>query len=158
MRNIAGIRRIGILIAGTKNMGMRIAAQRRGFESGLFGIGIGGQNSRGSHDRPSQLGSMDVTVQAGGETYRIHTQLCMQHVFKLAIVEDKPIMLDYWTSSLDKSVIIGVRENNEKLLVKCADEYTSPIAKIFKVETEYIIVTENSIYIVASDIQNKRIS
>jgi hypothetical protein len=59
MRNIAGIRRIGILIAGAKNMGMRIAAQRRGFESGLFGIGIGGQNSRGSHDRPSQLGSMD---------------------------------------------------------------------------------------------------
>ena len=32
------------------------------------------------------------------------------------------------------------------------------LAKIFKVETEYIIVTENSIYIVASDIQNKRIS
>ena len=102
--------------------------------------------------------AQQTTVQAGGETYRIPTQLCMQHVFKLAIVEDKPIMLDYWTSSLDKSVIIGVRENNEKLLVKSADEYTSPIAKIFKVETEYIIVTENSIYIVASDIQNKRIS
>jgi hypothetical protein len=99
-----------------------------------------------------------TTVQTGGETYRIPTQLCMQHVFKLAIVEDKPIMMDYWTNSLDKSVIIGVRENNEKLLVKSADEYTSPIAKIFKVETEYIIVTENSIYIVASDIQNKRIS
>ena len=98
------------------------------------------------------------TVQSGGETYRIPSQLCMQHVFKLAIVEDKPIMMDYWTSSLDKSVIIGVRENNEKLLVKSADEYTSPIAKIFKVETEYIIVTENSIYIVSSDIQNKRIS
>jgi hypothetical protein len=97
-------------------------------------------------------------VQSGGETYRLPSQLCMQHVFKLAIVEDKPIMMDYWTSSLDKSVIIGVRENNEKLLVKSADEYTSPIAKIFKVETEYIIVTENSIYIVSSDIQNKRIS
>jgi hypothetical protein len=111
--------------------------------------------------QPSQASSQNqqaTTVQSGGETYRIPTQLCMQHVFKLAIVEDKPIMMDYWTSSLDKSVIIGVRENNEKLLVKSADEYTSPIAKIFKVETEYIIVTENSIYIVASDIQNKRIS
>ena len=110
--------------------------------------------------QPSQASSQNqqATVQSGGETYRIPTQLCMQHVFKLAIVEDKPIMMDYWTSSLDKSVIIGVRENNEKLLVKSADEYTSPIAKIFKVETEYIIVTENSIYIVSSDIQNKRIS
>jgi hypothetical protein len=110
--------------------------------------------------QPSQASSQNqqATVQSGGETYRLPSHLCMQHVFKLAIVEDKPIMMDYWTSSLDKSVIIGVRENNEKLLVKSADEYTSPIAKIFKVETEYIIVTENSIYIVSSDIQNKRIS
>ena len=115
-------------------------------------------SSSSSSASASSQSQAQQTVQAGGETYRIPTQLCMQHVFKLAIVEDKPIMLDYWTSSLDKSVIIGVRENNEKLLVKSADEYTSPIAKIFKVETEYIIVTENSIYIVASDIQNKRIS
>jgi hypothetical protein len=97
-------------------------------------------------------------VQTGGDTYRLPSALCMQHVFKLAIVEDKPIMMDYWTSSVDKTVVIGVRENNEKLIVKSADEYTSPIAKIYKVETEYIIVTENSIYIVASDIANKRIS
>jgi hypothetical protein len=99
-----------------------------------------------------------ATVQSGGDTYRLPTEKCMQHVFKLAIVEDKPIMMDYWTSSVDKTVVIGVRENNEKLIVKSADEYTSPIAKIYKVETEYIIVTENSIYIVSSDIANKRIS
>jgi hypothetical protein len=102
--------------------------------------------------------SQSNVVQSGGDTYRLPTALCMQHVFKLAIVEDKPIMMDYWTSSLDKTVVIGVRENNEKLIVKSADEYTSPIAKIYKVDTEYIIVTENSIYIVASDIANKRIS
>lgn len=102
--------------------------------------------------------SQNNMVQSGGDTYRLPSALCMQHVFKLAIVEDKPIMMDYWTSSLDKTVVIGVRENNEKLIVKSADEYTSPIAKIYKVDTEYIIVTENSIYIVASDIANKRIS
>ena len=49
-------------------------------------------------------------------------------------------------------------ENEEKLLVKSEDEYTSPIAKIYKVETEYIIITENSIYLVSSDIPSKRIS
>ena len=54
-------------------------------------------------------------------------------------------------------VIIGVRENGEKLLVKSADEYTSPI-KIYKVETEYIIITENSIYVVDADISTKRVS
>jgi hypothetical protein len=115
-------------------------------------------SSSSSHPSTAVAPSQSNMVQSGGDTYRLPSALCMQHVFKLAIVEDKPIMMDYWTSSLDKTVVIGVRENNEKLIVKSADEYTSPIAKIYKVETEYIIVTENSIYIVASDIANKRIS
>ena len=84
--------------------------------------------------------------------------LCLQHCVKLAITEDKPIMLDYFTLSLDKKVLIGVRENGEKLLVKSEEEYTSPIEKIFKVDTEYIISTENSLYIVSAGIATKRIS
>ena len=89
---------------------------------------------------------------------RIPTYACFQHATKVAILEDKPIILDYWTSSLDKTCLIGVRSNNEKLLVKSEDEYTSPIAKIFKVDTEYIIVTANSIYIVAADISTRRMN
>ena len=83
---------------------------------------------------------------------------CLQHAVKIAIVEDRPIMMDYWTNSHDKNVLIGVKEDGEKLLVKSEDEYTSPIAKIFKVENEYIIVTENSLYIVDAQIPTKRIS
>ena len=83
---------------------------------------------------------------------------CLQHAVKLAIVDDRPIMLDYWTDSLDKKVLIGVRANGEKLLVKSEDEYTSPIEKIYKIENEYITVTENSIYIVSASIPTKRIS
>jgi hypothetical protein len=91
-------------------------------------------------------------------SYRLPSNVCISHAMKLAIVEDKPIMMDYWTASLDKSVIIGVSENKDKLLVKSEDEYTSTIAKIYKVETEYIIMTENSIYIVSNDIPTKRIN
>jgi hypothetical protein len=81
------------------------------------------------------------------------------HVSKLSILEDKPIMLDYWTNSLQKEVVIGVKKNtNEKLLVKNAEEYTSPISKIYKVAGCYIICTENSIYIVSADIQTKQIN
>lgn len=92
--------------------------------------------------------------------YRLPENTTLQHAAKLAIVEDKPIMLDYWTNSLDKTVLIGVKNNNdkEKLLVKSEEEYTSPISKIFKVGKEYIIMTENSIYIVDVDIPTKRIS
>jgi|TARA_Y100000816_G_C26040394_1_gene544883 hypothetical protein len=90
--------------------------------------------------------------------YRLPHGTTLQHCAKLGIVEDKPVMFDYWTSSVEKKIIIGVRENEEKLLVKSEDEYTSPITKIYKVETEYIIITENSIYVVSSEIATKRIS
>ena len=59
----------------------------------------------------------------------------MQNAVKLAIVDDKSIILDYWTGLLEKNVLIGVKEKeNEKLLVKLHDENTSPIIKIYKVE------------------------
>jgi hypothetical protein len=90
--------------------------------------------------------------------YRLPENTTLQHAVKLAIVEDKPVLLDYWTPSLDKTVLIGVKDNKEKLLVKSEEEYTSPIAKIFKVGKEYIVVTENSIYIVDVEIPTKKIS
>ena len=90
--------------------------------------------------------------------YRLPSGTTLQHCAKLGIVEDKPIMFDYWTASCDQEVLIGVRDGGEKLLVKSEEEYTSPVSKIYKVETEYIIITENSIYIVSADIPTKRIS
>lgn len=92
------------------------------------------------------------------QQYAFPSSQCLQHCVKIAIVEDRPIMMDYWAESQDKKVLIGVRENGEKLLVKSEDEYTSPITKIYKVEGEYIIMTENSVYVVSADIATKRIS
>jgi hypothetical protein len=99
-----------------------------------------------------------VTTAQNQTGYRLPENTTLQHAAKLAIVEDKPIMLDYWTSSLDKSVLIGVKDTQEKLLVKNEEEYTSPISKIYKVGKEYIIITENSIYLVDIEIPTKRIS
>jgi hypothetical protein len=90
--------------------------------------------------------------------YRLPSDATLKHAVKLAIVEDKPVLLDYWTSSLDKKALVGVKETGEKLLVKSEDEYTSPIAKFYKSSTEYIIITENSIYLVSSDIPTRKIS
>jgi len=90
--------------------------------------------------------------------YRLPENNTLQHAAKLAIVEDKPIMMDYWTASLEKTVLIGVKDNQEKLLIKGPDEYTSQIIKIYKVTSDYIIVTENSIYIVDVEIPTKRVS
>ena len=82
----------------------------------------------------------------------------MEHANKLALSEDKPIMMDYWLHSIDKRAMIGVKQDNEKLLVKSIEEYTSPIVKIYKVGKEYIVMTENSIYIVDVEIPTKKIA
>jgi hypothetical protein len=93
-----------------------------------------------------------------GSNYRLPSDVTMKHAAKLAIVDDKPILLDYWTPSLDKKALVGARENGEKMLVKSEDEYTSTIAKFYKSGTEYIVITENSIYIVSNEIPTRRIS
>ena len=87
-------------------------------------------------------------------------ELTLKNACKLSIQEDKPLMLDYWMDSCDEtsSVMIGVKTNEEKLLVRSSEEFTSPISKIYKAGEDYIIMTENSIYIVFSKIPTKRIS
>jgi len=74
--------------------------------------------------------SSDIAAQ-----YRLPSATTLQHVVKISITEDKPIMLDYWTGSLDKQVLIGMRESGD-----------------------FIVLTENSIYLVSSDVETKRIS
>jgi len=103
-------------------------------------------------------GSTVFGIEPPKESYRLPDATTLQNVSKIAISEDKPVMLDYWTASIEKKALIGVRENNEKLLVKSEEEYTSPIQKIFKVGNDFIIMTENSIYIVDNKIPTKRIA
>ena len=96
--------------------------------------------------------------QAPPQNYRLPAETTFQNASRLAITEDKPIMLDYWLDSLEKRVLIGVKENGEKMLVKSAEEYTSPIAKLYRSGTEYIILTENSIYLTSNEIPSRRIA
>ena len=114
--------------------------------------------SAGTASASASASTSTSVVATNNSSYRLPSDVTLQHASKLAIVEDKPIMLDYWTASVDKKALVGVRESGEKLLVKSAEEYTSPIAKFYKSATEYIIITENSIYIVSSDIPTRKIS
>jgi len=100
----------------------------------------------------------ETAQETPSENYPLPSTATLQNVAKLSIVEDKPVLFDYWTGSCDKQVLIGVRDSGEKLLVKSEDEYTSPIATIYQVEQEYIVVTENSIYIISAEVTRKRIS
>jgi len=76
---------------------------------------------------------------------------------QVAMDEDKPIYLDYYTDSVEKKCCIGIQADNTKFLVKSDSEYTSSIQNIFKCETCYIVATENSLYIVSLEIPIKKI-
>ena len=81
------------------------------------------------------------------------------HAARIAIEQDKPILLDYFMDTRNGKAFLGEDvTTKEKSLVKSAEEYTSPIQKVFGTKTEYIIVTENSIYIVSGQIKKKNIS
>lgn len=77
---------------------------------------------------------------------------------KLSIKYDKPILLDYYNDSINNKACIGLCNNNDKVIIKSKDEYTSPIQNIFKVNNDYIGVTENSVYILSVNIKTKKLN
>ena len=82
----------------------------------------------------------------------------MRGVLKLGMMREMPIMMDYWEESKKGKVFIGVKSEEEKLLVKNSEEYTSPIKQMYKINEAFIVLTENSIYLVSNDIKGKNIA
>ena len=83
----------------------------------------------------------------------------LKHAARIAIENDKPILLDYYNDTRIGKAFLGEDSNTkEKMLVRSEDEYTSLIQKIFKVAEDFIVITENSIYIVSGATKKKTIS
>ena len=82
----------------------------------------------------------------------------LQQAAKLAMAQDKPIQLDYYAESVTGKAFIGEdSETKEKMLVKSSEEFTSQIQKVYGVGEDYIVMSENSIYIVSGKINKRRI-
>jgi hypothetical protein len=80
------------------------------------------------------------------------------HAAKLAMEQDKPIQLDYYADTATNKAFLGEdQETKEKMLIKSNEEFTSLVQKVYKVQEDYIIMTENSIYLVSGKIQKRRI-
>ncbi len=71
---------------------------------------------------------------------------------KLSLEQDKPIYFSYWNDSLTNKVCFYCTDKttNERVIYKNKDEFTSPISKKYTNNNDAIILTENSIYIVAN--------
>ena len=116
---------------------------------------------------PASTASTAQTVSAGQASQQLAevapSPLVLVHAAKLAMSQDKPIQLDYYTDSTIKKTFIGEDgETKEKMLVKSNDEFTSLIQKVYKVsdkgQEDFIIMTENSIYLVSGKVEKRKIN
>jgi hypothetical protein len=100
------------------------------------------------------MASTPATLQ---ETPLPSAQVLLQAA-KLAQQLDRPILLDYYADSHSgRAAVAEDQETKEKLLMKSSDEYTSLIQKLYKVGDDYLILTENSIYIISGKVQKRKI-
>lgn len=78
---------------------------------------------------------------------------------KIAMEQDRAIMLDYFRETLNGTAFLGEDpQTNERILVKSKDEFTSLIKKLYKIGDDFIILTENSLYIVSGKIQKRKVN
>lgn len=79
---------------------------------------------------------------------------------KIAIEQDRDIKLDYYRDTAKGTAFLGEDKDNkqERVLVKSKDEFTSLVKKFYKVDNDYIVLTENSLYIVSGKIQRRQVN
>ena len=94
----------------------------------------------------------------GGTSEPLPNPTCLVQAAKLAIQHDKPIQLDYYVATHTGSAFLGEdAKTKERVLVKSKEEFTSLIQKLYKVGEDYIIMTENSIYVISGKLQKRKV-
>jgi len=99
-----------------------------------------------------------ITLATGGSQEPLPNATCLVQAAKLAIQHDKPIQLDYHVATHTGIAFLGEdAKTKERVLVKSKEEFTSLIQKLYKVGEDYIIMTENSIYVVSGKLQKRKV-
>ena len=78
----------------------------------------------------------------------------LQQACKLSIKTQKPMCFYFYVDSLKGNICIATNDD-EKIIFKNNDEHTSPIQNTYKVNDEYLVVTENTIYVISAKTQIK---
>jgi hypothetical protein len=103
---------------------------------------------------PTTSGAAAIATEMG-----LPNEKTLKHAARIAIEQDKPIMLDYYVETRDGKAFLGEDSvTKEKMLVRNEEEFTSLIKKVFKVADDFIVITENSIYIVSGATKKKTIN
>ena len=83
------------------------------------------------------------------QTISIPSEVTLTQATKLSIQTTKPICFYFYLDSCKGEITIA-KNSTDKIIFKNMEEHTSPISNIYKVESEYIVVTKNTIYIISA--------
>jgi hypothetical protein len=111
----------------------------------------------------SGAAATNTAAAANGVAASLETPLpsatALLHAARQAQLMDRPILLDYYADSFNRKAVIGEDpETKDKLLIKSPEEFTSLIQKILKAGDDYLVLTENSIYIISSRIGKRSLA
>ena len=108
---------------------------------------------------PANQTSAVPATQATPATEVLPQTTTLLQAAKIAIEQDRPILLDYYRETAAGTAFLGEdKDTKERILVKNKEEFTSLIKKLYKVGDDFIILTENSLYIVSGKIQKRGVN
>jgi hypothetical protein len=112
-----------------------------------------------SNSVPSSAAVAPATGGAAVTTDLLPPAQTMLQAAKLAIEQDRAIMLDYYRQTHAGTAFLGEDpDTKERILVKSKEEFTSLIKKLYKVGDDFIILTENSLYVVSGKVQKRKVN
>ena len=89
-----------------------------------------------------------TTQQQGAGKVTMPGQTTLNNAAKLSIKLGRPLDFYFYIDSCRGNAQI-VNADGEKIIYKNNDEHTSPIKDTYKTDNEYLIVTENTIYVIS---------
>lgn len=124
---------------------------------------------------PAQSAAAPAQSPAAAQSVRPPMDRTLQAAFALSMSEMKPILADYWEDSFNGKAVVeimpgpsGTAQGGTRWLAKPgSEEYTSSIQAVQRLtepgaqnnqRTDYIIQTENSVYLVSSAIASRLVS
>ncbi len=93
---------------------------------------------------------MSETSQQSAKKISLPSNETLNQAAKLSIKVSKSICLYFYIDSCKGDAQIVTAEG-DKIIYKNNEEHTSPIRHTYKVGNEYLIVTDNTIYIISCD-------
>jgi len=96
---------------------------------------------------------------ASTNTEQLPAAATLLQAAKFALEQDRAIMLDYYRQTANGTAFLGEDPSTqERILVKSKEEFTSLVKKLYKAGDDYIILTENSLYVVSGKIQKRKVN